>query len=130
MQENTHGINITPLVDVSLVLVLIFMVTMPLAMNYGIDVRRQTLKKYGLTARSESISLHVASSGLSVKIGRSEKAIPAEDAHAVVAGLIEQSSSKRVLLSVDRDVPHGTAVNVLDMAKQSGAADIAFVDKG
>ena len=48
-ETGTNQINMTPLVDVSLTLVLVFMVTMPLSMIHGITVKSDTLKKFGLS---------------------------------------------------------------------------------
>jgi biopolymer transport protein ExbD len=124
-----HGINITPLVDVSLVLVLIFMVTMPLGMIHGIDVNRQALKKYGLTTPRENVSLHLTARGVFVKEGRGrETGVNDADLAQVLAGLIEASKTKRVLISADRDALHGRTVRAMDMAKQSGASDIALLE--
>ena len=129
-QENIHGINITPLVDVSLVLVLIFMVTMPLSMIHGIDVKRQTLKKYGLSTPQENILVHLTTKGASIrdKSGK-ERGVADADFDQVLGGMVEQSTKKRLLLSADRNVEHGRTVWVMDSAKRNGVIDITLLGK-
>lgn len=129
-QDNIHGINITPLVDVSLVLVLIFMVTMPLSMIHGIDVKRQTLKRYGLSTPQENILVSLTAKGLSVRDkGGKPRAVPDTDFEQVLGAMVEQSSKKRLLLSAERNVEHGRTVWVMDAAKRSGVVDITLLGK-
>ncbi len=129
-QDNIHGINITPLVDVSLVLVLIFMVTMPLSMIHGIDVKRQTLKKYGLSTPQENIVVSLTPKGLSIRDkGGTQRAVPETDFEQVLGGMVEQSAKKRLLLSADKNVEHGRTVWVMDAAKRSGVVDITLLGK-
>jgi biopolymer transport protein ExbD len=126
--DDINGINITPLVDVSLVLVLIFMVTMPLSMIHGIDVKRQTLQRYGLATPQENIVVHLTDRAILIKDenGR-EQAVPYDQVGAVLSQMIRLSPAKQVFLKCDRDVPHGQTVWILDIAKQNGAADISLL---
>jgi biopolymer transport protein ExbD len=127
--ENINGINITPLVDVSLVLVLIFMVTMPLAMIHGIDVKRQILKRYGLSTPQESVTVRLTARGIFVKDEKGrDQSVPYDEFGMVLGQMIGVSSSRRVLLQADRDVPHGQTVWVLDLAKQNGAGDVSLLE--
>src|SRR5438105_5872738 len=89
------GINITPLVDVALTLVLVFMVTLPLSAIHGINVRRQILERYGLSTPQENIVVHLAANGLFVsdKKGK-EKKIPTEQFGSVLSQMIQDSSGK------------------------------------
>ena len=128
-ENGVNGINITPLVDVCLVLVLIFMVTMPLAGIHGIDVKRQGLEKYGLSTPQENITVHLMSRGIAItdQNGR-EQPVPYDEFGSVIGQMIKLSSAKQVFLKSDRVVPHGQSVWVLDLAKQNGAADITMME--
>lgn len=127
--EENSGINITPLVDVCLVLVLIFMVTMPLSMVHGIQVRNQTLKKYGLSTPQESVMVHLTQRGVLVRNEKGEEQpVPYEEVGMVLGAMIPLSSTRQFLLRTDRDVPHGQAVWVLDLAKQNGAGDMSLME--
>ncbi len=128
-KDGVNGINITPLVDVCLVLVLIFMVTMPLSILRGIDVKRQTLQKYGLSTPQENVTVHLTSGRILVKDPKGrETPVNYEDVAPVLDGLLRISSAKQFFLKVDRDVAHGRTVWVMDLAKQSGAADISLLE--
>ena len=128
-KDGVNGINITPLVDVCLVLVLIFMITMPFSILRGIDVKREALKKYGLATPPENVNAHLTAKELLVKdVKGREKAVPYDDAGLVLGGLLQASVAKQLFLRVDRDVPHGRTVWAMDTAKQNGAADISLLE--
>jgi biopolymer transport protein ExbD len=128
-EDGVNGINITPLVDVCLVLVLIFMVTMPLSLLRGIDVKRQSLSKYGLSTPQENVNARLTSRELFIKDEKGvEKAIPFDEAAAVLGGVLQSSTGKRFFLRVEREVSHGRTVWVMDVAKQNGAADISLME--
>ena len=128
--QSISNINITPLVDVCLVLVLIFMVTMPLTLIHGIDIKRQLLERYGLTTPQENVRIHlVAQSGFYIKDpDGQERLIPYAEFGMVLGQVIRLCPTKRVLLEVDKDVPHGQTVWVLDLSKQNGAEDLSIFE--
>jgi biopolymer transport protein TolR len=126
-----NSINITPLVDVSLVLLLIFMVTTPMSLINGITVKSQSLEKYGLSTPQENIVVTLTDHGIFVKDNKGEKqSVPYKEFGVVLSEMIQISSGKRVLLHVDSGVPHGQTVWVLDIAKQNGASDLSFFEGG
>ena len=128
-EGGSGGINITPLVDVCLVLVLIFMITMPLSVLHGIDVKRQALQKYGLTTPQESVFVHLTADGVTIQdVKGKEQPVASQDFGMVLTHVIERSKSKQVFLRADRDVAHGQTVWVLDLAKQNGAGDISLME--
>ena len=128
-EKGTNRINITPLVDVSLTLVLVFMVTMPLSMIHGVTVNRQSLEKYGLSTPQESVVVHLTDSAVFIEDenGREQK-IPYVEFGVVIRQMLQLSPSKEFLLRVDRDVPHGQTVWALDIGKQNGAANISIFE--
>jgi len=116
----------TPLIDVSLVLVVILMVATPMAFQSGIAV--QSAAKSGRKAvaheHSDRIELSVRSDGR-VDVNRRSVAL---DSLAVALGpLLQLSPDRFVVLRCDDGVPHGVFVSVLDQARQLGAAKIAVV---
>lgn len=128
-KDGVNGINITPLVDVCLVLVLIFMVTMPFSILRGIDVRRQSLEKYGLSTPVDNVNVRLTPEDVKVKgADGKEKAVPYIEAEAVVGEMIRQSKGKQLLLKVDRNVAHGRTVWIMDAAKQGGAEGISLLE--
>ena len=128
-KDGVNGINITPLVDVCLVLVLIFMITMPFSILRGIDVRRETLKKYGLTTPTENVTAHLTLASLRIEDAQGvEKLIPDADVETVLAGVLNASKGHRFFLRVDYEVTHGRTVWIMDLAKRGGAADISLME--
>jgi biopolymer transport protein ExbD len=128
-KDGVNGINITPLVDVCLVLVLIFMITMPYSILRGIDVRREMLKKYGLSEPQQSVTAHLTLNGILLKKeDGKETPVPDKDLPAVLAGMLEGSKDKKFYLQVDLEVSHGRTVWSMDQAKQAGASEISLVE--
>ncbi len=126
--ESVSGINITPLVDVALTLVLVFMVTMPLSMIHAITVRRQVVEKYGLSTPQENVQVKLTGQGAFVKDKKGKsRHVSNQDLSFVLTQMIQDSSKKRVLLECERSVSHGQTVWLMDLAKQSGALDISFI---
>jgi biopolymer transport protein ExbD len=122
-------INITPLVDVCLVLVLIFMVTMPLSVIYGITAKSHSLKRFGISTPRDHVMIHLTGRGPKVKNDKGQEQLVAyEDFGAVLRQLIQLSKSSEVHLRVDRDVPHGQTVWALDLAKQNGASNVGLME--
>ena len=127
--EGIGGINITPLVDVALTLVLIFMVVLPASVIHAINVRSQILRRYGLSSPQENVRVHLTARGIFVQDERSRDRLVGYDHFGIVLSqMVQISSTKRLLLRCDRDVPHGQAVWALDIAKQNGAQDLSLVE--
>jgi biopolymer transport protein ExbD len=128
-QDESAGINITPLVDVGLVLVLIFMVTAPLAMINGIDVFSQVLKKYGLSTPQQNIFVRLTPKNILVKdVKGVEKPVAGADFEAVLQKMISQSEKKNVYIKSDRMILHKVTVSAMDAAKRAGAKDVVLVE--
>lgn len=129
--DGISAINIAPLVDVCLVLLLVFMVTMPLSALYGVTVKSDTLAKYGLTKPQDSVMVHLAAKGIYIEDEkRKEQLVPFEEFGTVIRQLIQLSTTRAVMLKVDPTVPHGQTVWALDIAKQNGASHISLFEGG
>ena len=117
--------NMTPLIDVSLVLVVILMVATPLAFQSAIAVR--TAASSGRTAAApadaDRIEIDLASDG-ALKVNRAT--VTAENLPALLAERLASSRSRMVVLRCAAGVPHGVMVSVLDEARTAGAAQIAL----
>ena len=110
-------INITPLTDVALVLLIIFMITAPLIVQSGIKVKLPGAVTSDVTPE-KNIILTITAEG-KVFLGNQEIAI--KDLFEPVAALLAVSQAKIVIINADKNVPHGIVVSVLDVARQSGA---------
>jgi biopolymer transport protein ExbD len=116
----------TPLIDVSLVLVVILMVATPLAFQSSIAVQRaaQAGKKAPLTTKSERVEITVLTSE-TVVVNKNE--IPRSSLAALLKPLLDASATKVVVVRCEDGVSHGTFVGVLDDAKACGASQIAVM---
>ena len=119
-----HEINMTPLIDVSLVLVVMLLLATPLALESSIAVRNA--RKSSRTAErkkiEERIELNVVSED-SVLVNR--ELVARQTLQVALRPLLEQSSSRVVVVVCDAGVSHGAFVDVLDQAKVCGASEIA-----
>lgn len=110
-------INITPLTDVALVLLIIFMVATPLIVQTGISV------KLPKTTNAESQPANPITVSISEheKIFLGDHVISKSDLEDSLKVKLTQAMDKTVLVRADRNVMHGLVVDVLDIAKSAGA---------
>ena len=124
--EGIHDVNMTPLIDVSLVLVVILMVATPMAFQSGIQVRNAATS--GRTAlelaRIERIEITILSAD---RVIVNRDPVAREALAGILRPLLAQSATKTVVVRCEGHVPHGSFVSVLDEAKNCGAAQIAVV---
>jgi biopolymer transport protein TolR len=118
-------INVTPLVDVMLVLLIIFMVTAPMLAS-GIKVNLPSAKTAQPLENKQPVVVVVAKDG-SVSVGR-DPVSRDELAAKVKAGLGD--SNGVVQLRGDRDASYGDVVSVMDELAASGVTRIAIVSSG
>lgn len=123
-----HEINVTPLIDVSLVLVVMLLLATPLAFESSIDVRNQQVaaRKAAKQEQSERIVLTVVSED-SVRVNR--KIVPRANLAAVLAPMISTAVDHSVSVDCAPRVTNGAFVNVIDQAKLAGATQIAVVER-
>jgi biopolymer transport protein ExbD len=113
-----------PLIDVSLVLVVILLLATPLAFESSIAVRQAMVS--GKTAseetKTERIEIDILSEDVLV-INRER--ISYDSFEEVLTPLLASSGEHQVVVTCDDAVSHGRFVNVLDQAKLCGAQKIA-----
>ncbi len=116
-------INVTPFVDVMLVLLIIFMVTAPM-MQQGIDVDLPETSTQPLRVRDEPLILTVRKNG-TYYLGRKE--IPADALLAKLEAIFEGRDSKEIFLRADREAPYGLVAKALAAARQAGVRQLGMV---
>lgn len=127
--KNDEGqVNMTPLIDVSLVLVVILMLATPLAFESSIAVRRSDAKARRAVQKEkvEFVELSVVSED-SVRVNRT--LVPRTHLVETLTPILEESARRQVVVTCQSGVSHGAFVDVLDLAKLSGAGDIAVVGR-
>jgi biopolymer transport protein TolR len=113
-------INVTPLVDVMLVLLIIFMVTAPL-LQQGIDVNLPEAKAKELPME-ERIDLTVRKDG-SIYMNKN----PMSMEEMVVKLKAIRTRNPNVFLKADRDVPYGLVVKVIGEVKEAGIEKLGII---
>jgi biopolymer transport protein ExbD len=127
-KSDDANVNLTPLIDVSLVLVVMLLLATPLAFEASIGVRNAEAraKKAKQEEKHEVIEIAVLSED-EVRVNR--QVIPREKLAVTLQPLLERSGTRQVMLSCAGGVSHGTFVDVLDVAKYSGAKEIAVIGR-
>ena len=114
-------INITPLTDVFLVLLIIFMVTTSVIQNQSKQIDLPGAEVSDNTP--QGVTVTVSPDG-DVLVG--ETPATADTLYALLESALQDSREKLVILRGDKQVLLGEAVNILDLAQQAGATGIAL----
>ncbi|MDY0300568.1 MAG: protein TolR [Trichlorobacter sp.] len=116
-------INVTPLVDVMLVLLIIFMVTAPM-MQQGVQVNLPKADAKGIDAQEETVIVTVDQQGRTF-VNKDE--IPAGDLRSRLAEMFAERSKKEVFLKADAGVPYGDVVRAMADIKGAGIERLGMV---
>ena len=127
--ERTQGaqpmseINVTPMVDVMLVLLVIFILAAPLlASNIKVDLPKTDAAKS--TQVPQFVTLVVDKAGL---IYLSDKPVSLEQLRNSLTQTAAQNPETEIQLRADETVPYGRVVEVMGLAQKAGLSDIGFV---
>ncbi|MDF2698107.1 MAG: Biopolymer transport protein ExbD/TolR [Labilithrix sp.] len=116
------GINVTPLVDIVLVLLIIFMVTAKLIVSKSVPL---DLPKAASGSDIQTVFSVVLAADGTTQVD--SKTVPGDD---TILGLARTAHDKnpelRAVIKADTTVPHGRVIHVLDLLKQAQVAKIAF----
>jgi biopolymer transport protein ExbD len=122
--EVISGINVTPLVDVTLVLCIILMVTAKMVAQPTSIPLELPRAATGSTEVQTMMSIELAANGATVV---DSKVQPSDDAIYDLAKRARAGNPEiRVVIRADTSVQHGRVIHVLDLLKQAGVAKIAF----
>ncbi len=113
-------INVTPLVDVMLVLLIIFMVTAPL-LQQGVDVNLPQAKGKNLPPE-ERLSIVIKKGG---EIFLNDNHVSMAELTKKLAAVSKQNPN--VFLKADKDVPYGLVVEVMGEVKEAGIEKLGMI---
>jgi biopolymer transport protein ExbD len=120
--EGIVGINVTPLVDITLVLLIIFMVTAKLIVSQSVPL---DLPKAATGSEIQVIFSIVLAADGSAQVD--SRPIPNDDAILALArDAKKKNPDLRAVIKADSAVQHGRVIHVLDILKQAQVAKIAF----
>ena len=115
-------INITPFVDVMLVLLVIFMVTAPL-LTSGIPINLPKSKGEAISAEDKVLDINIDAQGKTY-IGSEEISIKA--LIPKVKSIVKENPSIRIMISADRNSNYGTVIGIMGMLKEAGFSSIGL----
>ncbi|HVN97038.1 MAG TPA: biopolymer transporter ExbD [Syntrophorhabdaceae bacterium] len=118
-------INVVPLVDIMLVLLIIFMITAPMMQHgLGIDVPHVTAKP--LPTKDEPQILNITEGQ---KLILNEKKLDVSDLKAAIQLLFANKTKKEIFLRADKNVPYGFVVKCMSTIREAGVDKINIVTK-
>src|SRR5688572_13782578 len=120
-----HEINVTPFVDVMLVLLIVFMVTAPLLLS-GLPVDLPSVKGQSLNVNQEQLTVTLDREGR-VYLGSSEEPIGVDQLPAKLQAIAKNAEEQTILFRGDRQVPYGRVSEVLNAVTQGGYKKFTFV---
>ena len=119
-------INVVPLVDIILVVLIIFMVTAPMIMRPSINVNLPKAATGDASVPSK-LNITIANDG---RLNLDGKFVEENDIQSAAVAEVQKNPDIQAIISADKDVPHGKVVGVLDLVKAAGVKKFAIsIDK-
>ena len=125
--ENGHKplaeINVTPLVDVVLVLLIIFMVTAPM-LQMGIDVNLPRVKAKTINVSEEKLVLTI-NGKQEIFINEFKTTLP--DLSAKLESIFKTRTDRELFMRADKEVPYGYVVQVMSEVRKAGIDKLGMI---
>jgi biopolymer transport protein TolR len=118
-------INVTPLVDVALTLLIVFMLTAPL-MQQGLPVNLPEAASPALKRTKKDVVLTVQSTG-KIFLGDDKTMIPMDELAGRLGAIFSSKQQKDLFVKADTDLRYGTVVKVMSLAKKAGVDRIGMI---
>jgi biopolymer transport protein ExbD len=122
-EEILADINMTPLIDIMLVLLIIFMVTSSVSLESGLDIDLPDSTVKGATESTEAIIVSLESEGVISVQGQNATF---ENLKLIISKALKDAKTNLVILEGDQASKLGMAVTVMDIAREAGAVRFAI----
>jgi len=116
-------INVTPLVDVVLVLLIIFMVTAPM-LQMGIDVNLPRVKAKSIDVAEEKLILTITPAK---EIFINKNKIPMRDLRTKLESIFTSRTDREVFMRADKTIPYGFVVEVMSEIRKAGVDKLGMI---
>ncbi len=116
-------INVTPFVDVMLVLLIIFMVTAPM-MVQGVDVDLPKATSKALKSNEDRLIISINNDS---KVFINEQVVSVEFLTQKLGAILENFDKKNVYLRADKNVSYGIVINVISKIKKAGVDSLGMI---
>jgi biopolymer transport protein TolR len=126
-RQTLTEINVTPLVDVMLVLLIIFMVTAPL-IQQGVEVSLPEARAKAVEAEEQKLVLSIKADK-SLYLGTSEDAarVPFERLEEKLRANTRAMKDKELYLHADKALPYGFVVDVMATVQRAGVVNVGMI---
>jgi biopolymer transport protein TolR len=122
-RNSISDINVTPFIDVMLVLLIIFMVTAPM-MQQGVQVNLPKADSRAMTQQEESVIVTVDRKG-HVFVNKDE--VAPSSLRSTLSGMYAGREKKEIFLKADAGVPYGEVVRTMAEIKAAGIEKLGMV---
>ena len=116
-------INVTPLVDVMLVLLIIFMVTAPM-LSMGIDVNLPKVQSKSVDVTEEKLVLTISESR---EIFLNKTKLQMGELNSKLQAIFSNRIDREIFLRADKNVPYGFVVEVMSEVRKSGVDKLGMI---
>ena len=116
-------INVTPLVDVILVLLIIFMVTAPM-LQMGIDVNLPKVKSKSVDVTEEKLVLTINGAK---EIFINKNRITLNDLKAKLEAIFSSRIDREIFMRADRSIPYGFVIEVMAEVRKAGVDKLGMI---
>ena len=117
------NINVTPLVDVMLVLLVIFMVTAPI-LQQGVTINLPKVKATALTGEEQQLVVSVSRNG---QVYLNDAGISLAELTPKLQAILRLRPGRQVFLRADQRVPYGDVMRVIATVKGAGVERLGMV---
>ena len=120
-------INVVPYIDVTLVLLIIFMITTPL-MNLGVDVALPESNANTITIETEPAVVNVTDNGdLYLSIGGEYELIDAETLTQKLTAFVKVNEELPIMIGADKSVSYGQVYQAMAIVQKAGAKKVGLI---
>jgi len=116
-------INVTPLVDVMLVLLIIFMVTAPM-LQMGIDVNLPRVKAKSIDVAEEKLVLTITPAR---EVYINKNRIPIGDLRIKLESIFSSRTDREIFMRADKTIPYGFVIEVMSEVRKAGVDKLGMI---
>lgn len=120
--EPIASINVTPFVDIILVVLIIFIVTTPMIMRPSLNIHLPKAASAEGTVPSQ-LTVSVAASGETQLNGNP---VASADIKQRTADLLAKTPGLQAIITADKDISHGRVIEIIDQIKSAGVSKFAI----